>query len=178
MTQDKSFFLNQLTAEDAQTLSRLMIDNQERFARFFPMTLAQNQSEEASKAYILLKNIEFEYKSEFTFALRKSVDGTVCGLVIIKNIDREKSRAEIAYCIGEKYAGRGWTSRAVTQISQFAFQKLQLKTLEILSHESNYASIRVAEKCGFIHTKVLKAEHTPPNEKPLDMQLFELSREQ
>lgn len=154
----------------------MMLGNQGRFQRFFPMTLAQNLDEKASKTYIALKNKEFDEGMEYTFALGKTDGDKVCGLVILKDIDPKTKRGEIAYCIGKAYTGRGWTTRAVTQFSQYAFRELGLATLEILVHESNLASIRVAEKSGFTYRKTLKASYTPPGEKPLDMLLFERSK--
>ena len=41
-------------------------------------------------------------------------------------------------------------SKAIQATSTFAFQELNLKKLQIISHESNIASIKVAEKCSFI----------------------------
>ena len=38
------------------------------------------------------------------------------------------------------------------------------------------ASIRVAEKTGFIWKKTLQQEYTPPGESTLDMELYELER--
>ncbi|AYN66187.1 N-acetyltransferase [Euzebyella marina] len=168
------FLLDQLSADDAAALSRLMVKNSERFERFFPMTLAQNLTEEASKAFILLKNVEFDYQSEFTFAIREQETKSVIGLVILKNIDRDLWQGELAYCIDSEYEGRGWTSQAIKQTVNFAFTKVGLKTLQIIVHHTNKASIGVAMNCGFSYVKILKEAHTPPNENALDMMLFEL----
>ena len=59
-------------------------------------------------------------------------------------------------------------------MSNYAFKDLQLKALQIIVHESNKASTKVAKKCGFTWQKILEKEHTPPNEAPLDMELYEL----
>ncbi|WP_149273970.1 GNAT family N-acetyltransferase [Pareuzebyella sediminis] len=169
-----TFMIDKLRAEDASGLSRMMVSNKKRFARFFPMTLAQNLSEEASKAYILLKNIEIGYKSEFTFAIRDSKSQNVVGLLILKEIDWEKMQGEMAYCIDRKYEGLGWTSRAITAFSQFALDELGLKKLQILVHHSNKASTRVAVKSGYIWSRTLSKAYTPPDEIALDMELYEL----
>ena len=81
---------------------------------------------------------------------------------------------EFAYCIDKAYEGKGWMSQIVKKTSRYAFDVLELKTLQIIAHHTNKGSIRVAEKCGFKWQKVLKASHTPPGEGPLDMQLYEL----
>jgi len=169
-----TFLIDKLRAKDAFSLSRMMVTNKGRFARFFPMTLAQNLSEEASKAYILLKNIEIDYKSEFTFAIRERKEQNVAGLLILKEIDWKTLQGEIAYCIDQKYEGMGWTSRAVTAFSQFALAELGLQRLRIIVHQTNKASVRVAMKSGYIWQRTLSKAYTPPDESVLDMELYEL----
>lgn len=64
-------------------------------------------------------------------------------------------------------------TETVHAMSKWAFEELQLSTLQIIAHKSNIASIRVAEKCGFTWQKVLVESFTPPNEKALNMELYE-----
>lgn len=59
----------------------------------------------------------------------------------------------------------------------FAFDNLNLKTLQIIAHKTNLGSVKVAEKNGFIWKKTLLNEFTPTNEVPLDMELYELYNE-
>ena len=49
-----------------------------------------------------------------------------------------------------------------------------LKTIQIISHKTNFGSVKVAENNGFIWKKTLQNEFTPTNETPLDMELYEL----
>jgi ribosomal-protein-alanine N-acetyltransferase len=44
-----SFYIDFLRAEDAKSLSEMMIANAERFKRYFPITLSKNISLEASQ---------------------------------------------------------------------------------------------------------------------------------
>ncbi|SHI53584.1 GNAT family N-acetyltransferase [Pseudozobellia thermophila] len=175
--QNEAFILQRLRPEDAKSLSELMVSNQGRFQRFFPVTLAQNLDIEASKAYISQKNKAFDSHLEYTFAIKGKTDDRVCGLAILKDIDRQDQVGEVAYCMDQAHTGRGWATRAVMELSRHAFEKLNLTSLKILVHESNVASRRVAEKSGFSFTKALKAAYTPPHEKPLDMLLFQLSKD-
>lgn len=69
------------------------------------------------------------------------------------------------------------TTFAVKEMSQFAFNKLKLKTLQIISHKTNFGGIKVAENNGFVWQRTLVNEFTPINEKPLDMELYESTME-
>ncbi|MRI00974.1 GNAT family N-acetyltransferase [Kriegella sp. EG-1] len=151
-----------------------MVTNAERFKRYFPNTLEQNRTPDLSKYFVQKKLKQFNKKEEFLFVLKEKKDRKIIGLVYIKKIDWTTKQAEIAYCIDYQYQGKGITSEAVKYLSNFALNNLGLLSLQIIVHESNLASIKVAEKCGYIWSKKLPEEHTPPNEKPLDMELYEL----
>lgn len=176
MYKTEDFQITILTLKDAVSLHQLMLSNTERFKRYFPKTLAKNLTLEASESYVLLKHQEIQSKSEFTYAIKENVTGNIAGLVIIKKLDWETKQGEFAYCIGLEYQGKGWMTEAVRQISNYAFNELQLKTLQIISHKTNLGSIKVAENCGFLWTKTLISEFTPTDELPLDMELYELTQ--
>ena len=101
----------------------------------------------------------------------------IVGLIIIKNIDWINRVGELAYCIGGNLVGKRLTTKAVQVISNYAFEELNLKTLQIIAHKTNLGSVKVALNNGFIWQKILKNEFTPINETPLDMELYELTNE-
>lgn len=169
-------YLSYLTEKDAESLSCLMVANKERFQRYFPKTLAQNLSVSDAKSYIKKKTQEQKNKTEFTLAIKETTSQLVAGLVILKDIDWNNKEGELAYCIGENFEGKGLMTKAIIEISKTAFSKIQLSTLKIIVHKTNPASIRVAEKTGFIWKKTLLKEYTPPGELPMDMELYELER--
>ena len=57
--------------------------------------------------------------------------------------------AYIGYWIDQRFANRGYTTRAVNLLTQFAFDKLSLHRIEINLRPENAASKRVAEKAGY-----------------------------
>jgi ribosomal-protein-alanine N-acetyltransferase len=172
-----SFQLVALEQEDAISLNKLLSSNTEKFKKYFPITLSSNLTLEATERYILGKKAEFQAKSGFTFAIKDNEDQNIIGLIIIKKLNWETKQAEFAYCIGSEKAGKGWMTKAVNEISNYAFNDLKLKTLQIIAHKTNLASVKVAENCGFVWKRTLPNEFTPTNELPLDMELYELTNE-
>ncbi len=168
------FGIDTIHEKYAWRICDFVVTNAARLKRCFPTTLEQNLTPDLSKYFVEKKIKQFRNKEEFLFVLKEKENRTVIGLVFIKELDWEKKRAELAYCIGYQYEGKGWTTKAVQKLSDYAFQSLNLKTLEIMVHRDNIASIRVAEKCGYLWERTLPKEHTPPNEDPLDMELYEL----
>ena len=65
----------------------------------------------------------------------------------------------------------------VKAISNYAFNELNLKTLQIIAHKTNLASIKVAENNGFVWQRTLVDEFTPTYELSLDMELYEYTNE-
>lgn len=170
LTED--FSLEPLVVEDAPSLHQLMISNAERFSLFLPKTLAQNLTLENSKAYIFRKNDEHTEKSQFTFAIKDRF--TITGLIILKNIHKDILQAELAYCIGENYGGKRLTSKGVSEVLEFANNKLGLKNFQIIAHKTNQGSIKVALNNNFTWSKTLVESFTPNGQEPLDMELYEL----
>lgn len=172
----ESFSLEVLKPQDARSLSRLMISNGRRFQQFLPKTLSQNLSEADSKNYIQHKTKQIKNKEEFTFAIKDNDSGDVAGLVILKNIDLTLQQGEFAYCLGQKFSGKGWMTRSVKAVIDYGFKKLKLETLQIIIHKANLPSIQIAERNGFIWIKTLENEHFN-EESVLDMELYELYHE-
>ena len=170
----ENFRIEPLIPEEATSLCRFMVSNTNRFNRYLPKTLAENTNPTDSEAYINRKNWEADEKVEFTFAIKEKVSGNIVGLIILKDLDWDKKQGEFAYCIDKGWEGKGVMTAVVENLSSYAFSELQLKVLHIIAHQSNIASLKVAENAGFVWKMTLNNEHTPPNEPPMDMELYEL----
>lgn len=173
----ENYILDKLKPIDVNQLYLFLFDNAERLKLYFPVTLEMNDSLDKTAAYISIKNKEIEEKTNFTLAIRDKNNQQIAGLIIIKKIDWDKKQGEFAYCIGSKIEGKGVTSFAVKEMTNFAFEELGLKTLQIISHKTNLGSVKVAENNGFVWQSTLQNEFTPTNGTPLDMELYELYNE-
>lgn len=173
----QSHTVEAIQEKDAWRVCDFVVSNAERLKRYFPTTLKQNLNPTLSALFVSKKVDEFNAKKEFLFTLKEKENRTVIGLLYLKEIDWNLKQAEFAYCIGYQYEGKGITSKTVRYISNWAFEDLHLKTLQIITHKTNLGSVTVAENCGFTWQKTLLKEHTPPNEGPLDMELYELYNE-
>ena len=170
----ENFKIDPLILEDAASLCHFMVSNTERFQKYLPNTLSQNLIPAESEVYIKLKNWEADEKAEFAFVVKDRIRENIIGLIILKELDWINKQGELAYCIDKNWEGQGVMTKVVKIISAYALSKLQLKILQIIVNHSNTGSLRVAEKAGFIWKKTLLNEFTPPNEPPMDMELYEL----
>ena len=172
-----TFELATLKPEDAFSLSQLMITNGRRFQLYLPKTLAQNISEDASKNYISQQREAIANQTEYTFAIKDLKTSKVAGLIILKNLNWNKNEAEFAYCLGSNHTGKGWMAKALKACIQFAFSKLDLKTLNIFVQNTNTPSVNVAKRSGFTWVKTLENDYISSSKGPLDIELYQIHNE-
>jgi RimJ/RimL family protein N-acetyltransferase len=76
-------------------------------------------------------------------------DGTPIGVVGLSNVNRHFKTATLWVVLGEKaYAGRGYATRAVSEMLTAAFEELGLHTVNTWIVDRN-PSLRVAERVKF-----------------------------
>jgi len=169
-----NYYIDPIQEKDAWKICDFAVANADRFKRFFPKTLEQNTTPTLSKIFTEKKVKQYEAQEEFLFTLKEKETNDMVGLIYLKELDWDKKIGEFAYCIGYPFEGKGLISKSTKALSAYAFNNLGLKTLQIIVHKSNLRSVKVAEKCGFVWQRTLSNEFTPPNELPLDMELYEL----
>lgn len=157
-------------------LNSFIKSNKDRLARYFPKTLDQNKTLEASRLFVNKKVHEFGENEEFLFTLKKKkTTNELIGLIFLKELDWERKKGEFAYCIDKSVEIQGIMSQAIKKLSQFTFDEFNLETLQIIVHHPNFASIKVAKNCSFSWVNKLEKDHIPPDEEALDMELYELN---
>ncbi|MFD2724849.1 GNAT family N-acetyltransferase [Hyunsoonleella rubra] len=172
-----SYYISPIQTKDAWSICNFVVANEDRLKRYFPKTLEQNLTPDLSNIFAEKKVKQFENDEEYVFTIKKNESHKLVGLIFLKEIDWTKKQGEFAYCIDYNIEGRGIMTTAIQELSDYAFDNLGFETLQILVHHSNMGSIKVAENCNFTHIKTLKNNYTPPNENPLDMELYELYNE-
>jgi len=172
-----SYHIIPIHPKDGWTVCNFTVANEDRLKHYFPETLKQNLTPDLSNIFVKKKVKQFEAKEEFLFTLRENVSNKFVGLVYIKEVDWTTKQGEFAYCIDYTVEGKGLITQTVKQLSEYAFETLGLETLQIISHKSNIGSLKVAENNNYTWIKTLKNEFTPPGEKPLNMELYELYKE-
>ena len=96
------------------------------------------------------------------------VDGeAVGGIGLILNGDVYIKSAEIGYWLGESFWGKGVTTEAVRQMTEYVFYYFDLVRLYAEVFESNKASMRVLEKNGY-YLEGVRRKAVFKNEKLMD----------
>lgn len=85
----------------------------------------------------------------FPFAI--TVDDRLVGQVVVSGITLGSARwAQVGYWIARDHAGRNITTVAVALVCDHLLQALHLHRVELAIRPENVASLRVAEKLGFV----------------------------
>ena len=71
-------------------------------------------------------------------------------------VDSGNRFAEIEYCIGTAFQGKGYATEATKAVINYGFDRIGLNKVQICVRPSNLASAKVIEKCGFKKDGVLR----------------------
>lgn len=88
----------------------------------------------------------------------------------------ERHSAELGYWLGRAYWNEGIVSAAVAAVVPLALRELRLYRLQARVLADNPASMRVLEKCGFVHEATLH-RLAVKDDRVLDMLIYAMVRE-
>lgn len=91
-----------------------------------------------------------------TFTIEQASDDIFCGIVEVRDIDREHAQAELSFWLAVPAWGQGYMSEVVQAVLRYGFDDLGLNRLYAYHMTRNPASGRVLEKNGFAQEGVLR----------------------
>jgi RimJ/RimL family protein N-acetyltransferase len=101
-------------------------------------------------------------------------DGAVVGGAGVNWIERDDAVGDIGYWLRRDARGRGYTTRAVRLLAQWAFE-VGCERLQIRADTENEPSMRVAERAGFRREGVLRSiRFNPRLGRRMNFALFSL----
>jgi RimJ/RimL family protein N-acetyltransferase len=134
--------------------------------RQFPASLpwaAQEPTLDDAEVFCRQSQADFISRSNLNMLLFLKETGQFVGASGLHRMNWAIPKFEIGYWCRSSLHGHGLMTEAVQTISQFAFEHLNAKRLEILADDLNIASWRVAEKAGFQLEGILKNERIAPD---------------
>ncbi len=105
-------------------------------------------------------------------ALAIDVGGeAVGGIGVVPGADVNRHAAEIGYWLGRRWWGRGLATAAVSHFVPWVHETFGFVRLFAEVFETNPASMRVLEKCGFVREGILRA-HARKDGRYLDQVVY------
>lgn len=151
--QTERLFLRPLGRRDKRQWERVRRENR-NWLIHWEATIPESsdwQNPELTKYSEMIKLQRVEAKAGRTYSFGIFLKNELVGQITLGGIIYGALRAgHIGYWIAEKYKNQGLVTEAVIGVSEFGYKNLELHRLEINVRPENSASIRVAEKAGFI----------------------------
>ena len=102
-----------------------------------------------AKRYIAKKQAERDAGLSYAYVIVEKKEGRFCGIVEVRDIDREHSVGELSFWLTVEVWGQGYMSEVVGAVVRYGFEDLQLNRLYAYHMLRNHASGRVLERNGF-----------------------------
>jgi ribosomal-protein-alanine N-acetyltransferase len=91
-----------------------------------------------------------EESSPIRFAVSQKPNGKIIGTAGFHSISTPHRTAEIAYDFAPEYWGRGLATACCNALVEWGFAQRNYVRIQATTLETNAASVRVLEKCGFV----------------------------
>jgi len=151
---DDQIFLRPLRFRDRVLWNRVRAENREWLSPWEATipAISEESYNELPRYFAMVKilNREARHGRSFSFAIwnEKNLIGQISLGGVIYGAMRG---GHIGYWIDRNFANRGYTTKAVEMLTQYAFDVLKLHRVEINLRPENAASRRVAEKAGYVY---------------------------
>jgi [ribosomal protein S5]-alanine N-acetyltransferase len=106
--------------------------------------------------YLHRQITEFEAGHSVSFAIECKADRSFCGVIEIRDIEREHSQAELSFWLAVDMWGQGYMSEILEPTLRFGFEDLDLNRLYAYHMTRNPGSGKVLQKNGFVREGLLR----------------------
>src|SRR5437588_10167321 len=142
------------TRDDARAIAAACAEKE--IARWMHL-IPQPYTEADAHAFIAGATAQWSEGTGATFAIVEVTTGAIAGSVGMRVIDREQDVVEVGYWATAAFRGHGLTTRALTLISRWLLEVVGAERVQLRADVENSASLRVAEKAGFVREGVLRS---------------------
>ncbi|MRX74336.1 GNAT family N-acetyltransferase [Bacillus lacus] len=145
-----SISIKQLVEKDAEKLLLLEERNRDFFQLYTPLRLDSFYTLEGQLERIHSFMKEAEEDTGYHYGIFKSETGTLLGTLGFTSVVRGPLQScWIGYSLDREQNGKGYTTEAVNQAVNIAFQELKLHRIEAGVMPHHGASMKVLQKAGF-----------------------------
>lgn len=112
--------------------------------------------DEEAEHYIERQLNAWQAGHSVTFGIACKSQEEICGILEIRDIERDHSQAELSFWIAAELWGQGCMSEALKPVIAFGFNQLSLNRLYAYHMLRNPGSGKVLQKNGFVQEGVLR----------------------
>ena len=150
---DDQIFLRPLRFRDRLLWNRVRAENREWLSPWEATipAVSEESYKELPTYFEMVKILNHEARQGRSFSFAIWNEKNLIGQISLGGVIYGAMRGgHIGYWIDRNFANRGYTTKAVEILTQYAFDVLKLHRVEINLRPENASSRRVAEKAGYI----------------------------
>ena len=161
-----------VTGDDAEAFFRLIDRDRTLFATYFPVTTGRTGDAHATVSYVRDLMAQAVAKETYCYLILHEGSSEPVGALFLKSFDRRVGKCEAAYLVSSAHQGKGIASSAVAWAVDEAFRTHGMNKVLLRVDPDNGASIRVAEKNGFLREGLLRQDFRTNDDRLLDVIVF------
>lgn len=138
----------------------------------------EHRTVEDSEASVRRARARFLERTDLMLSLFLKGKGTLVGSSGLHRIDWAVPKFEIGYWCRTRFTGQGYVTEAVRGISDFAFDILGARRVEIRCDSRNLPSVRVAERACFRLEGELRNNEVDPRGDPRNTLVYAMVPEE
>ena len=127
---------------------------------------------EESESYVRRAQCQFLAREELTLFLFLKGTNTMVGSSGLHRIDWDIPKFEIGYWCRKRFQGQGYITESTEAITQFAFETLGAKRVEIRCDSKNVRSQRIPDRLGFKLEGTFRNDSLSPSGELRDTLVF------
>lgn len=172
----KRVVVRRFRENDGAQLYDLLQTNRVYLEDAFPSTLSENSSKEKSEWYVRVRFARWLLQEEYCFGVWDNDSAKLIGFIRLFRIDWHIPKAEVGFFIDRDFSSKGIMTEVLTVVIRFAFGQLKLEKIALRTAMDNYASQRLARKCGFRREGDLRADFKKTSGEIIDVMVLGLTK--
>ncbi len=172
----KRVVVRRFRENDGAQLYDLLQANRVYLEDAFPSTLSENSSKEKSEWYVRVRLAKWLLQEEYCFGVWDNDSAKLIGFIRLFRIDWHIPKSEVGFFIDRDFSSKGIMTEVLLVIIKFAFSQLKLEKISLRTAMDNYASQRLARKCGFRREGDLRADFKKTSGEIIDVMVLGLTK--
>lgn len=149
----KRLLLRRFVLEDAESMKRNWVaDPSVQHSYGEPTYITLRQIRDLLDVYIA----KYQDDDVYRFGIFEKESKECIGQIAFFLVDVKNHFAEIEYCVGRAFQCKGYATEATRAVIDYGFDKIHLHKIQICCRETNLASSKVIDKCGFYYEGMLR----------------------
>ncbi|MEN2489387.1 GNAT family N-acetyltransferase [Flavobacterium sp. B11] len=172
MITTKRLIIKPYRQEDSEYFLNALNDNSDHLYDYFANMIKVNDSLESTKKYFEQKDLDWKENKSYACGIFKKETKELIGHISVREIDWKIPKGELAYFIFKQYNGCNFGAEALNAFKNWCFTEKKFNRLFMKIAEENIASIKVAERAGFIYEGLLKKDYRKGEQNLIDMNIY------